>query len=182
MCKGISMKKFILLVLMSSFAASISAEEGFASLEEQMTGAEFMASGLSKLTPEELEALNNWIRARTLATLDQPKSGTYAYSSSADSISPEADMRGFENKENSKSNKKNRVEINSRLIGMFSGWDGNTLFKLDNGMIWAQTSKKDKFYIEPIENPAVTIEPGMFGTWRLHVEDYATAVKVERIQ
>jgi hypothetical protein len=176
------MKKLFLLIMMCCLALSVSADEGFASLEEQMTGTEFDASGLGKLSPEELAALNNWIRARTLATLDQPKAGVYAIGTAAEPASAEADLRGFENRDDGKGSKGKRAVINSRLIGTFSGWDGNTLFKLDNGMIWAQTSEKDAFYINSVENPAVSIEPGMFGTWRLSVEDYSTQVKVERIQ
>ena len=74
-----------------------------------------------------------------------------------------------------------KTTITSKLVGKFSGWDGQTTFKLENGMIWQQ-SDKDKFYIKEIENPVVTIEPGAFGTWKLSVEGYSSKCKVERIQ
>ena len=67
------------------------ADEGFSSLEEQMTGQDFKAAGLDKLTPQELEALNGWIRRRSLATLDAPSGGAAA--SAAES--PVADRRGL---------------------------------------------------------------------------------------
>ena len=51
-------------VVLSAFAAS-----GFSSLEEQMTGKEFSAAGLEKLSKPELDALNSWIRGHSLATL-----------------------------------------------------------------------------------------------------------------
>jgi hypothetical protein len=74
-----------------------------------------------------------------------------------------------------------RSPITSRLEGAFTGWDGQTIFKLDNGMIWEQADK-DKFYIKAVENPVVHIEPGAFKTWKLSVEGYASDCRVERIQ
>ncbi len=48
-------------------------------------------------------------------------------------------------------------------------------------MIWEQADK-DKFYIKEVENPVAIIEPGMFGTWHLHIEGYSSECRVERIQ
>ena len=55
------------------------------------------------------------------------------------------------------------------------------MFKLENGMIWAQASKK-KFHTKEISNPEVVIERGMFGSWYLQVEGVDKDVKVKRIQ
>lgn len=149
------------------------ADEGFSSLEEQMTGQDFKAAGLDKLTPQELEALNGWIRRRSLATLDAPTAGAAAI---AEGSSP-ADTRGLKGEKE----EEDRTPISSRIVGRFSGWDGQTVFKLENGMIWAQADK-DKFYTKEVENPSVVIEPGMFGTWRLSIEGYNSNCRVERIQ
>jgi hypothetical protein len=48
-------------------------------------------------------------------------------------------------------------------------------------MIWAQADK-DNFHTKEVKNPTVTIEPGMFGSWRLSVADYDEDCKVKRIQ
>src|SRR5512134_377438 len=156
------------------------ADEGFSSLEEQMTGQDFKAAGLDKLTPQELESLNGWIRRRSLATLDAPVPAaagvaTAAEDSQAAADSQDADRRGF------KDDDEERTPISSRIVGRFSGWDGQTVFNLENGMIWAQADK-DKFYIKEVENPAVVIDPGMFGSWRLSVEGHDAECRVERIQ
>jgi hypothetical protein len=74
-----------------------------------------------------------------------------------------------------------RKPIVSKINGKFSGWDGQTLFKLENGMIWAQ-SDNDKFYTESLDHPGVTIEPAMFGNWKLSIEGYDKQCKVERIE
>jgi len=166
------MKNLFLTSLFLIFSTSLAAQPAFSSLEEQMTGKEFTATGLDKLSPAELDALNEWIRGRSLATLDQAKpmaSGTVGGSS---------DDRGFEVQ---KMQEMDRSPITGRLVGSFTGWDGQTIFKLDNGMIWEQADK-DKFFIKAVENPVVTIEPGAFKTWRLSVEGYSSECRVERIQ
>jgi hypothetical protein len=155
-----------------SFPALVSAQQGVASLEDQMNREEFDAAGLEKLTPQELASLNNWIRSRSLATLDAPRyapSGTVSTGAGND----EVDKSSFQEME--------RKPIVSKINGKFSGWDGQTLFKLENGMIWAQ-SDNDKFYTESLDHPGVTIEPAMFGNWKLSIEGYDKQCKVERIE
>lgn len=159
-------KCFLALALLLS-TASVAAQQAFSSLEEQMTGKEFEAAGLEKLSAQELEALNRWIRSRSLATLD-----------SARGPATGGDTRGFENQA---IQNMDRSTITSRLVGSFTGWDGETVFELENGMIWEQADN-DKFYIRAVENPVVTIEPGAFRTWRLSVEGYSSECRVERIQ
>jgi hypothetical protein len=163
------MKRLLLLILMIAISAPVAAQQAFSTLEEQMSGKEFSAAGLEKLTPEELAALNKWIRSRSLATLDA--SGTTAQSD-------DADERGFEHK---KSKDMPRTKITSRLVGTFTGWDGQTTFRLENGMIWQQADK-DKFYVKAVKDPVVTIEPGALKTWRLSVEGYSSECRVKRIQ
>ena len=159
------MNKLLLTIIVLALSASAFGQQAFSSLEEQMTGDEFKASGLEKLTPGELAALNNWVRAHSLATLDAPEMGT-------------ADAGG----ENQAIEEMDDTPITSKLVGKFSGWDGQTTFKLENGMIWQQVDK-DKFYIKEIDSPLVTIEPGTFGSkWKLTVEGYEEKCKVERIQ
>jgi hypothetical protein len=165
------MNKLIITLLL--MAASVSAlADGFSSVEEQMTGKEFSAAGLDKLSPQELDQLNAWIRKHSLATLATPatKSTTASATTSKSGDAPKPD------KDDDK-----RSTVTSKLEGKFSGWDGQTVFKLENGMIWAQKGKK-KFHTEEIENPVVIIEPGMFGVWRLSVEGIDEDVRVVRIQ
>ena len=161
-------KVFITLLLLTT-SLTVIAAEGFSSLEEQMTGKEFDAAGLEKLSPQELDQLNAWIRKHSLATL------ATAASKSTTEVAPASE------KEDGKKDDGKRSTITSKLVGTFTGWDGQTVFKLENGMIWAQKGKK-KFHSKEIDNPVVTIEPGLFGAWRLHVEGVDKACSVLRIQ
>lgn len=169
------MKKFFVLLTVLVIALPALAKDGFSSLEEQMTGKEFMAAGLNKLSQEELDALNAWIRGRSLATLGTP-SAAVASTSTAEVTAPVGDRRGLD-----EDVKRDDEPIRSPIKGEFTGWDGQTVFKLENGMIWVQDDR-DKFYARDLENPVAVIEPGMFNSWHLHVEGYKAECKVKRIQ
>lgn len=158
------MNRLLIFLATLSVSFALSAAEGFSSLEEQMSGKEFAEAGLDKLSQEELAALNAWIRRHSLATLDP-----------AGVTTSSADRRGFEDEGD------DSEAITSRLIGKFSGWDGQTTFRLENGMIWAQADK-DKFYMKEFANPVVTIERSMFGRWNLRVEGHDSECRVRRIQ
>ncbi len=164
------MIKFSLAILLLAVGTSLQAADGFSSLEEQMTGQEFSEAGLDKLTQAELDSLNSWIRRHSLATLEP---ATPSVASEAAPVT-EGDRRGFKDEEE-------RNPINSRIVGRFSGWDGQTTFTLENGMIWQQDDK-DKFYIDEVTNPVVTIEPAMFGRWFLSVDGHDDKCKVKRLQ
>lgn len=165
------MNKILVAFLSLVIGLPVFAAAGFSSLEEQMTGKEFSAAGLDKLSKSELDELNNWIRARSLATLDTA------------SATGNGEQEGKDEKEDDKDEDKgkDRTTITSKLVGKFSGWDGQTVFKLENGMIWAQADK-DKFHTKEVENPTVIIEPAMFGKWKLRIDGYDSDCKVKRIQ
>ena len=172
------MKKILVALLALTTSLSAIAADGFSSLEEQMTGKEFMASGLGKLSQQELDALNAWIRAHSLGTLDTP---TAAAAASTTSASPEAAVAGGDRRGLASDDKTDDSPIRSAILGEFDGWDGQTIFKLENGMIWVQDDR-DKFFIKDLENPVAVIEPGMFNSWSLHIEGYKSECKVKRIQ
>lgn len=152
---------------------SVLAQDRFSSVEERMTGKEFKETGLHKLSDEELNALNDWLRGHSVATLDNAVVRRDQAASPAGD--PVADTRGFEG------GKVDTNTIVSRLVGEFDGWDGETIFTLENGMIWKQ-NETDIFSIRTLVNPVVTIKSGMWSSWRLSVEEYNKSVKVQRIQ
>lgn len=167
-----NLSRLVLVPILLGFCSLLSAQADleFSSLEERMTGQEFRDSGLHKLTPEELASLNRWIRARSLAEYEGPVEGN-------------ADSGGLPSQpgELPPVDRMAREQFQSRIVGEFSGWSGNTLFELENGMVWKQ-SENDRFRMQPVENPRVTITPGILGSWRLSVEGHNRAVRVERIE
>ena len=166
------MNKILIVLLFLSVTLSVVAAGGFSSLEEQMTGKEFSAAGLDKLSQQELDVLNDWLREHSVATL-----GTKTVSAEvADSAEDQPELKSKDEDKD-----EDRTTITSKLVGTFDGWDGQSVFELENGQIWAQVSKK-KWNIKEVESPVAIIEPGMFGTWRLHIEGFDKDCRVKRIQ
>ena len=141
------MYKILVVLLALLTTVSALAADGFSSLEEQMTGKEFMNAGLNKLSQEELDALNAWIRGHSLGTLDTPAAAVAA--PAAASSAPQSEAAGGDRRGLASDEGKDDSPSRSRILGEFNGWDGQTIFKLENGMIWVQDDR-DKFYLKDI--------------------------------
>jgi len=166
----VNLSRLVLVSGLLVFSSLLSAqsEQPFSSLEERMSGSEFTDAGLHKLSPEELAALNRWIRERSLAQYDGPAASEDSSLPGQPGEAPPIDRMA-------------REKFQSRIVGEFSGWSGNTVFRLENGMTWRQ-DESDRFRLQPVDSPLVTITPGLFGAWRLSVEGHNRAVRVERIE
>jgi len=173
------MKKLLFFTLVFSLHVSVYADDAFSTLEERMSGKEFKETGLGKLTDEELNALNDWVRSHSVATLENAVARPVAAGVATNSAS---DSRGFENQASYGGNDAYDNKIYSNIVGSFSGWTGNnTVFTLSNGMIWKQV-EGDTFNVKATENAEITIKKGVMGGWRLSMVGYNNAVRVERIQ
>jgi hypothetical protein len=165
------MKRCLILILLLSLSPLALGQDGFSSIEERMTGKEFSETGLVKLTPEELAALNEWLRSHSVATLENAR---YAPSAGAAT----GDMRGFEQQYDWDSDE----AVISPIKGAFSGWvPEGTVIELENGMVW-KTSESTRFVIPAEEGLIAHIDKGMLGGWRLKVEGYNKSVNVKRIR
>jgi hypothetical protein len=171
------MKTLLFIVLALSLHAAAQAADSFSTLEERMSGKEFKETGLGKLTEAELSALNDWLRRHSVATLENATAQASANVVVSESIT--RDMRGFPNQP--KGGPDDDV-INSKIVGTFDGWNAKgTLFKLDNGMIWQQV-ENDSFFVDPVENPEITIKKGFMNKWHLSMVGHKAKVSVKRIQ
>lgn len=155
---------FIAFVCAFSLIATSAIAKEFSSVEEQMSSREFKAAGLEKLSPEELAALNAWIRT------NQPTAAAGSYDRAAD----DRKRIGFDDSAA-------RDDISSNIIGDFKGFGGGTVLKLENGQVW-QVVGGELAGIKAMSNPKVSIRPGLMGGWRLQVEGYNAVAKVKRIQ
>ena len=70
-------------------------------------------------------------------------------------------------------------QITSRIIGEFSGWNGETVFELENGQVWQQSS--NGLLIVRLTNPKVTIKKTRFA-YKLSVEGYNSSISVRKIR
>jgi len=65
------------------------------------------------------------------------------------------------------------------LDGIFTGWRGHTVFKLENGQEWTQ-QESGSFDNGKYDHPAVKIKPMILGSWLLSVESCGCSVRVTR--
>ncbi|GIR39336.1 MAG: hypothetical protein CM15mP51_01160 [Porticoccaceae bacterium] len=97
--------------------------------------------GLTKLTPQEINKLSDWINNFDKSNLKQ--------------------NQAFPDNED-------RFVITSQIDGSFRGWDGKTVFRLKNGQIWQQRlSGKWRYFAE---DPPVEITKNFFGYFVMRVK------------
>jgi len=142
-------------------------------IENLMSSAEFTEAGLERLTPAELAALNRWLyghveREKEAAVEEALPSGERAF--------------GLEHvTDRVRSMFRNTPEvIESSITGPFRGWDGRTVFRLDNGQVWRQSEAGTFFF--PTSDPKVIIRKSRFGSYHLRIEGKNSSVKVVRVE
>lgn len=118
-------------------------------IKNLMTPSEFKLCGLEKLSRKELARLDSWLRFYTL----------HVVQALAGDSSPDV--------------------IESRIEGEFEGWDGDTIFKLENGQIWQQSSYAYTYHYA--YRPEVLIYKTN-GRYKMKVEGIDETIYVERIK
>jgi hypothetical protein len=71
-------------------------------------------------------------------------------------------------------------QIQSRYDGEFSGWSGNTLFRLENGQVWKQAQSGRIAF--RATRPVVTIRRSTLGAYRMNVQGLDQSIRVERVK
>lgn len=69
--------------------------------------------------------------------------------------------------------------VESRIDGEFKGWDGETLFKLQNGQIWQQSSYAYTYHYA--YSPGVLIYPSG-GGYKMRVDGVDKVISVRRLK
>lgn len=69
--------------------------------------------------------------------------------------------------------------IESRIDGEFDGWDGETIFKLQNGQIWQQSEYAYTYHYA--YSPEVLIYPSG-GGWKMKVDGVSSEIRVQRLK
>ncbi len=106
------------------------------------------AAGLQKLEPAERAKLDEFIR--NYVTVSNERVATNAVDQAV------------------KENKVSAPEvIQSKIVGPFTGYNGRSVFTLENGQKWAQ-SQRDSAYFPKIDSPPVVIVKSGFG-YRMHI-------------
>jgi hypothetical protein len=127
-------------------------------LRDLMSVTQFHQSGLDKLTPQELAALNTWLndylhQGNRSATGNAPSAAVVP----AATIPAAAVAFGSEQLP-----AEGAQQIESRIDGVLKGWTGNTVFKLENGQIWQQAGPGYDNDMR-LDHPQVVIKKLAFG-------------------
>jgi hypothetical protein len=150
------------LMLPAALAVLIAAmpvmAQQFSSLEERMSAADFRAAGLDRLTPQQLQFLDDWLRIHEQVKTVSASGNPVFY--------PDNQPRD---------------KFASHLVGHFSGWSGHNMFTLDNGQVWKQ-AESGAYSCPGVDNPAVTIKPMILGSWLMYVQGCNQSVRVERVK
>ena len=132
----------------------------FPGVQKAMTPEDYEAAGLQKLDPAERAKLDEFIKKYVATSNEQ------VATSAVD-----------------KAVKENKVSapevIQSRIVGPFTGYNGRTIFTLENGQRWAQ-SQRDSAYFPKIDSPPVLIMKAGFG-YRMYIAG-GGAIRVSKIQ
>ena len=155
------MRQILLALFIAMCASSVVAQES-KPIEQRMSAQERAASGLEKLSPAELAALNAWLDANMSEKAIRKSLVGFPV------------MHLF-------SGGKDPEPIKARIQGEFKGWSGRTSFPLDNGQVWEQI-EPGSLVARRMTNPEVTIKPAMMGTWMLRVQGYNRSVRVTRVK
>lgn len=128
---------------------------------------DFSKCGLKKLNKAELEFLNDWLFSFSgqLAKVVAEKSAQ------------EAQARQISNLVSPALPTESAIETN--IEGEFNGWEGETIFKLDNGQIWQQAEYAYMYHYS--YRPEITIYKTDSG-YRMKVEDVEETILVKRIK
>jgi hypothetical protein len=157
------MKKLTLFVLLCLLAAHVLATTPTQQLtiEKIMTAQEMRDTGIATLNTSQRQALDDWLNRYTLRVLRvaiQQEGTASASASVRTSCSP---------------------AIESTISGEIEGWEGETIFKLDNGQIWQQATYAYTYFYT--YRPDVTIYQTSAGCL-MKVEDETETVQVKRIK
>ncbi len=93
-------------------------------------------------------------------------------------VSSYQDIFGLENQAAVKGIKK----ISSRIINDFDGWDGRTVFRLENGQVWLQKDVNSTMSWRGSLHPVATITRKSFNSFLLKVEGAKKSVRVRRVK
>jgi hypothetical protein len=165
-------RAILLMLLAATPMMSFAQETPYRPLEQRMPPDVRKASGVDQMTPEQLRALNAWLRqeqaTQTQAVREEVR----------EEIKEE--RKGFGGLFGGG---KEEEPIVSKLSGEFTGWEGGSIFRLHNGQRW-RVIDTPAYYVPKRRasvDPAVSITQSLMGSWRLQVEGHSVRAKVQRI-
>lgn len=149
-----------LLLILPLCGLTARAQQSSHGLQQRMSSAEFKAAGLDKLSPQELQNLDNWLSTHAeVKTKIVDSSGKPVFYAE----------------------KTKRQKIYTRIKGHFDGWNGSNEYTLDNGQVWKQLGDETPSCMTS-DNPVAKVKPSMMSNWLMYVSGCNDSVHVERVR
>lgn len=156
--------RVLVLALLMPLAGTALAQQ---TIEQQMTPEQLKATGLERLSSQELANLNAWLQGKL--QVETAKAAEEARAETAH------DRRGLFERTSSE-------PVLATLDGEFKGFGRGRSYTLDNGQVWQQIDDAS-LTIAARSNPKVKITPGIVGqSWYLSIDGYNTRAKVQRVK
>ena len=155
----------VLTLMIAAFSAGAGAadtvgldkQKDFPGIQKLMTSEEFARAGLDRLSPEQVRALDDWLVRYTAGE---------AYVVQTTSEEVRAAVPEF--------------RLEARIVPPFSGWSGQTLFRLDNGQVWRQRIKGR--YMFSGDDTRVVITRNLLGFYNMTLVSSGRSVGVEPVR
>ena len=165
------------LLSLSLGCMSLHAQQAI-TLQQQMGAAEFKQAGLDKLSPAELQHLQQWL-ANHAPELVAAVPGSEVASANVAADKRSSRSAGWFGNKAGTAGKKNSHTVVSPLAGSFNGWRPGSILTLQNGQKWRVSDDSSLTATRPVDSPVATVKPGALGGWILKIEGYNTSARVE---
>jgi hypothetical protein len=150
---------FLMSVALAFPVASFAADQ-YVPLQQRMSPEEFKAAGLDKLSPAELQNLDNWLSGHgKVVTKVVDKSGKPVFYPTAEKAGP----------------------VQAHVQGAFAGFTGHTQLTLDNGQVWQQADGT-RVSCMSSQNPKVNIRRSLMGNWMADVDGCNDTAPMARVK
>lgn len=181
------------LLVLVAFAAS--GQASYVDIERRLTAEQLRETGLDRLSPAQLAALNRLLRGEVAgagldstaapAAATDPRAASPLAEASAPAAVPAPASPGAARPIADPAPSVNLIGlsdavIRSRLVGTVSGWEPGTVFALANGQRWKVLKGSAKLRT-PRQSPEVLVVPGIAGRWFLQVDEAYPKARVYRI-
>jgi hypothetical protein len=136
------------------------------SLEETMRPEEFKAAGLDKLSEDELQHLDAYLQGYRESA--KKKATEQAQAKASEEIKKAQEKA----KAAEEANASSRVKMDSlvsRVDGTIDGIKGNTMVRLEDGSVWRQVNRDERYRAQVLDHPTAVVLHTTFG-YKMRIE------------
>src|SRR5256885_6263745 len=140
------------------------------SLEEQMRPEEFKAAGLDKLDEDELQHLDAYLQGYRESA--KKKAAEQAQAKAQDEIKKANEKAEKATQEANRTAARGTTKLDSlvsRVDGNIEGIKGTTVIRLEDGSVWKQANKDDRYRASVTDHPTAVVLHSTFG-YKMRIE------------